>query len=372
MSIYQEKKLPSTITVPSSSSFLNIDTRDQIKADADGYISNSYKNPFDISIYKPDNITMGRILRMSLTNFNMLWNAPNVNPYNNVLVLEAPDPLNPGNILTHTLSITKPATLGTQQDEVTSLTTAFYDFYDLANAVQTALLADNPFGYNTWYCGYVNFRFIIGTSNTQTPLKLFRVNPMIGKYKGVGADQNGIQYVRTSTLANVMGYINASKAFATTLISDTPSMQYTRYIDVVSNELTSYQHTKDFSTADVTGRNLIARIFLSENMKQASDFTYNQNTEIPVGVTGYQVKLNQLGQKPFTINYEPTNPKYMKWDSATNLSGLNIRIQDEFGNLVYEEQPSPIAVPNGTTNNFTIAGSSSYCQMTFTVTEGDN
>jgi hypothetical protein len=349
MSSYQEKRLSSTIVVPSSSSYLNIDTRDQLEYDSDGYIANSGNNPFDITIYRPDAIFQGRVLRMALTQFNMLYTCPNVNPYNNILVLQAP---------------------GFPSFEII-LQPRFTNAQELADSINGYLTGNNPFGYGGWSCSYFNNVFEISCDEGTAPnLKTFRVNPMFGKFKGYGLDANGKQYLRTSTLASIMGFTNASKVYAYSTASDVPSMQFTRYIDIVSNELTSFQYTRDFSTSNNTGRNLIARIFLNKNgLDSISDFTYFSPDNPPVEFDQFSLKYNQLQTQPFTINYEPTNVKYMKWDSGTNLSNLNIRILDEFGNLFYDNQPSTSII---TATDSTEAGSASYCQMTFTVSEGDN
>jgi hypothetical protein len=169
----------------------------------------------------------------------------------------------------------------------------------------------------------------------------------------------------------MMGYNNASKLFTNIAKSDTPSMIYTRFIDVVSDELTSFQYTRDFSTSKVTGRNLIARIFLSGNMNNKDNTIYSFDSDRVQ--TGFTENYNYLGSRPFTINWQPTNVKYMKWDPATNLSGLNIKILDEFGNLLFDELPSTVIEENPeNTSTTSFAGSGSYCQMTFTVTEATN
>lgn len=381
MPSFQEKPLPATITVPSSSSYLNIDTRDQLRYDADGYIENAYQNPFDIKIYKPDTIFQGRVLRIALTNFNMLWSCPNVNPRNDYLVLERNDPANPGQIERHGIELG-----AIQASQNFGIATGFYTGSTLADAIQTYLNSTDAtlglplWGNTTWVCTFSTSQgtFTISTgkttTNTNVPLSpyAFRVNPMLGKNLGSREyAYTGEKYQRTSTLANMMGYLNASKVMADVQYSDTASMIYTRYIDIVSDQLTAYQYTRDASTSSTTGRNLIARIFLNKSP----------------GINSVFYGTDHLGETPFTINFEPKNVKYMKWDQRTFLSNLNIKVLDEFGDILYDQLPGkvtsivpplpsqppvPAPVPLPTYQQTGNSGSSSYCQMTFTITEGDN
>jgi hypothetical protein len=372
---FEEKDFSSTINIPPSSSYLNIDTRDQLKYDSEGFINSNGQNPFDIRIYSQDTVFQGRIIRIALTNFNMGWSAPNVNPYNDLLVIER-EPTT-GNI--ERINLQLGAGIGSQ----VSIDYGFYGPLDLASAVQKALNAydnnEGVFGLTTWTCIYQELqgRFIIRNGKSDLDNNyLFRINPMLGQSLGkITLSSTGETFNRTSTLASVMGFINTSKKFSNAVIGDTASMQYTRYIDVVSQDLTAYQYTRDFSTSSNTGRNLIARIFLGNNMAPNTTQTYlaGQDQENLTNI------YNNVGNSPFQINYEPKLPKYMKWDPLTYLSGFSIQIKDEFGNLLYDQLPStnvvdvpfpvgpaPITVPT------TYAGSSSYCQMTFVVSEGTN
>lgn len=368
MPSYQEKTLPATITVPSSSSYLNIDTRDQLKYDADGYIENAYQNPFDISIYKPDTIFQGRILRIALTNFNMLWSCPNVNPYNNVLYIEWLSPPT-GELQVHRLFDDKLLDEFGAVDPGQDLPIGFYNGDELAARVQLALNAGSGVAdTKTWLCTYNNANSTF-TISPQSSLA-FRINPMFGKSKGSYTLPNvtgNPSYLRTATLAQIMGFSNASKSMGINAISDTASLSFTSYVDIVSSELTNYQYIRDFSTSVKTGRNLIARLFLGKNMQNLNNQTTNWNVGTPDEIVGESYQ-NQLPSRPFTINYEPINPKFIKWDQRTFLSGLNIKILDEFGNILFDDVRTNAVAGNLTTN----AGSSSYCQMTFTVTEGDN
>ena len=81
------KQIVPYLNVPLSSALFTIDSRDGVRSDpATGYQIIA-QNPYDVNIYKNQQLFSGAVERIALTEINMPWNIPNVNDYNNVLYL---------------------------------------------------------------------------------------------------------------------------------------------------------------------------------------------------------------------------------------------------------------------------------------------
>jgi hypothetical protein len=354
---YAQEKLKTVISVPTSSSILTVDTRDGLTYDSQGYPT--YKNPYDIDIYKNSPIFRGKINRIALTNFSMKYTTQNVNPYNNLLVLEdgLGDEFRLGDHqYTNELGETATATISF----------GFYQPDELASQIQTVLRNSSALGVNTWSVSFDKDECIFTISNTSS--KFFRINPMFGKDKGtvsVGGPVNPIIYKRTSTLASIMGFDNSDSSTSQTKLSATPSMNYTSYIDLVSNTITVNQFTRDVSTDNDTGYNLLARIYLNDNMKDYISVKKSYSPPIPPSIEdtliSTEYKYNFPGSKPMMINWEAEYPKQIRWDKEAFLAGVQIQLKDDMGNLLYYKERITGQ-----------AGDTGYALMTFMISEQDD
>jgi hypothetical protein len=311
-----------TIRQPSSA-FMLLDSRDRYNLKPDGtYTDDIYVpiNNFYINHQKLN--ALGQIKRIAVKEISFPWTVPNVNGYNNTFWVEIPtDPS--GNY--------DPA--GTESRFLyTSLVQGFYTqdaiATELALKLNTALLNENgtPSAYNfTWAVQYnvntsteKNYRFSIDgfDNNTSLPLE-FRVNK---------PDYFNIN----KTLIKLMGFNTPSrknkqlKQFSVGYISGIPSMAYTKYIDICSSTLTKYQNIKDtltqFSYSDV-----IYRLYL--------DNPLNNNF---IGLTSPNTQYN-FGSYPCTNLYRQIeNPKFIEWQPNENISGIDIRLYDDSGELLYD------------------------------------
>jgi hypothetical protein len=376
---YAQEKLKTVISVPTSSSILTVDTRDGLTYDSQGYPT--YKNPYDIDIYKNSPIFRGKINRIALTNFSMKYTTPNVNPYNNVLFLDK-QPEQPGDVPErYALFMDTEHLSGLSLEEASpssSLQPGFYTPEILASSVQNALNAgDGVFDSTSWTCSWVKDsenpastggRFRIGNTTID-----FKINPMGGLDKGTFQFQTlsnppvkvGPIYKRTSTLAQLMGFdnISSSKAYSTFWFSGIASMNYTSYIDVISNTITINQFTRDVSTDNNTGYNLLARIYINQNLRPNINKTLITGSD-GTTVAGYNYTYDYPGMTPMMINWEAEYPKQIRWDKEAFLAGVQIQLKDDMGNLLYfQDEPVNLVSQYGDTG---------YALMTFMISEQDD
>lgn len=361
------KKLTSTVVVPTASSLLTIDTRDSYKF-KDGFIGPNYTNPYNIQIYKNESVFQGKITRLALQEFNMIYSIPNVNPYNSILFLN--DGVNDAYISIPVGFLT-PIELGNKVE-------------DALNGVSTGATPAGPvFGCNTWVVKYIPefASFEITNQGSIAPLPIitkvpFKILPKYGQDKGTSnVPGETTTYVRTDTLATMMGFGNVPDALSPVVAGidttgwrgDVASMLYTTYIDVVSQVLTSNQKVRDVSTNDKTGSNLLARIYIGNNFQPLDTMTKVYTPPSATNATSLEITNNTLEVKPFYINYQPPYVKQVRWDDSIFLSSVNIRLQDDKGNLLYDFERNLV----GNNDGIGFSGSNGYAQITFLISESE-
>jgi hypothetical protein len=157
----------------------------------------------------------------------------------------------------------------------------------------------------------------------------------------------------------------------TSLRGDVASMLYTTYIDVVSQTLTQNQKVRDVSTNNKTGSNLLARIYISKDLQELVPVSFDYAPVAPAfpnnpAPDNINIGDTTLNIKPFYINYQPSYVKQVRWNDSIFLSSLNIRLQDDKGNLLYDFERQ-YSKPGEF--NFYRAGSNAYVQLTFLISE---
>ena len=344
------------LNVPLSTALFTVDTRDGLKISPDGLVASS-QNPYDINIYKNQQLFSGAVQRIALTEINLPWNVPNVNTYNNVLYLD-------NGVTTWALGETE------HSDELGAVVPAsqiqpgFYTPDELATAVETALNVGNGvFGTSgaplTWTVEYktggasdviFNSKFFqISNSPRSGPGGgvAFRINPRYGISKGQGS--NGLfpndTNIRSDTLATMMGFGYSGTSLATAQQGTYASMMYTNFVDIVSSVLCKNQDVRDTSTSYFNGSNILARIYIAGDKVVSID--------------------NIVGTRPFHLHYEFPIPKEIQWNPEEFLPSCNIRIQDMFGNILYNPSPTPFTFGEIIGR----AGSSNFVQMNMLISE---
>jgi hypothetical protein len=124
-----------------------------------------------------------------------------------------------------------------------------------------------------------------------------------------------------------------------------PTLIYTSYIDIISNKLSQYMKVKDSETAWAPDTAVITRIYLT-NQGMITAPTITQT-----GTTAFDTYA--VGSRAFILNYTPQTPKNIKWDPAQAVNDFDIRVVDEFGDLVPWSQYTTYSPPNTTQTYFT-------------------
>lgn len=366
MATYGMNKMGVNLNVPLSSALFTVDSRDGIRTDpVTGFVVDA-QNPYDIQIYKNQQLFSGAVQRIALTEINMPFNVPNVNPYNNVLYLES----STGEVVA-VGDVKYTDELGAEQTNEIPL--GFYTPQELAIVLKENLNFDGGvFGVTGWNVTYsvnnfpppaggvfgniINFPvFSIQNSGVS-----FRVKPMFGLDKGTYSNINTnpvTRVKRSSTLAEMMGYSNASQSFSNTQYGNYASMLYTNYVDIVSPFLSKHMEVRDTSSSYFNGYDIVARVYLSRE-------GYDRTQTIDTSTTEPTVVTDILGTRPFHLHYNFPFPKQIRWSPTEFLPSCNLRMQDQYGNVLYGV-PSVI----NTTSGVGIAGNSNWVEMSFLISE---
>lgn len=308
-----------------SVAIFTVDTADRYKLNSAGFRVDT--EPVNsIYINKRQSVINGYFTRIALTEFNMPWNIPNVNEYNNTFTV--------GGLTTVSFPIAIEATVTIPVD--------FYSGAALATALQNALNAKMT-ALGPEYVTAYNFSVTYNADGTGT-FSISNTRPA-GPFKLVPKNN-----ASNDDLLNMMGFgglssvADLSVAFES-FESSPASMLYTPYFDIVSNQLTKKQQVGDSGTSYNTGRNLLARIYLN-----------------PEGIQDYAPAL-QLGCLPFTINKEFRTPKQIYWDTKEFVNVIDLTLIDYKGKVLYEK-PNTV---DGT--DFICGTGNANWQLTFQVTE---
>jgi hypothetical protein len=123
-----------------------------------------------------------------------------------------------------------------------------------------------------------------------------------------------------TTLFDMMGWQDYNfPAVTTQQISGSPSMIWTKFVDVVCTQLTANQEVQDGNTSEQP-RNIIARVYLAAD-------ALSENPE-------------NLGSQPFKIYRQWNYPKQVRFDPLLPISGfLKFELFDDAGNILTSSGP---------------------------------
>lgn len=356
-------KMNANLNVPLSSAFFTVDSRDGVRVDpVTGFVVDA-QNPYDIQIYKNQQLFSGAIQRIALTEINMPYNVPNVNGYNNILFFEGMVPAGPSGP-----SVFTTYALGDNTTDVNNIIpVGFYTPEELATEIENLLNDRSVFGCTGWSCNYVNTTDFGITNRNAFEISNscsipFRINP---KFKGNNTvfknPTNGAIYNRSSTLAEMMGFGSISRniGYDTIVTGNYASMLYTNYIDIVSPFLSKNMEVRDTSSSYFNGSDIVARIYIAREGNTENEFSYWNGTTL---VT----KSNILGTRQFHLNKSFTIPKQIRWNPNEFLPSCNIRLQDMYGNVLFSE---PTFNEVGDELFGIYCGNNSWVEMNFLISE---
>ncbi len=313
---------------------LTVDTADRLNYDANGFaIAPSAVN--NLYINTQQTLVQGYFTRLALTELNMNWNIPNVNSRNNTLTVRLYD--GAGGSTDLTVSV---------PTDTFYLPSALATALQLVLNTQIALLpAPYPARYPVMSVIYDN------TTNSFSIQNSIVANGFLIIPKNIGAMDD---------LCNMMGFgaIPSGVSAKSLWIGGYATMAYTPYFDIISRQLTKKQNVNDNSTSTNTGRNLLARIYLTPDGITTTP-AYEPSSTPPYTA----IVPTLLPCRPFTIHREFQVPKQIFWDTKEFLNVVDLTLTDYKGNTLYEV-PTEIL-----TNEIALGTGNANWQLTFQITE---
>lgn len=320
---------------------LCVDSADGERFDRDGYRVDS-NQPNRIYINNQQPLSFGYMTRVSLTEFNIQWNTPNVNARNNTFTVAI---LNGVNSQSGTFTVTV--------DE------NFYTPSELCSALQTKL--NNNTGIRTLLNVTTGSPFTVSVDN-RLRVTIAETTPV------AGFDSFSFSIVPpkpyNQDLTDMLGLTPFGPPdFLTSITGGYASFQYTPYIDITSNLLTKNQNIQDGDSAKTTTGQKLARIYLSNedivNRYEKLIPTYNTSGVI----NGATYDTNIVGCRSFVFKREFKTPKVIQWNNTENIDAIDIEVLDYKGQPLYI---SPQELQYGLSLN---QGNTADVQFTIQVTE---
>ena len=267
------------------------------------------------------NLLTGYFHRLTVTDVNLQWNIPTINSQNYIFNMTTIN--GQGISTTHNVVLT--------QD--------YYTFTELATQLQTAIRAAfSALSSLTVVWGDTangsGYKYVIATNVSST----IYFNTTLSETTGILSGQSIQEATRAMfKLYNMIGVttINVGLDEANTTISLTPTFPtliYTSYVDIISNKLSQFMRVKDSETAWAADTSVITRIYLTNQGTITAPAIVQQGITAPVVSEVFQTFA--IGSRPFILNYTPTTPKNIAWSQGQSVIDFDIRVVDEFGDIV--------------------------------------
>jgi hypothetical protein len=247
------------------------------------------------TLQKPESLMESFARRITPTEIRFPWAIPNINEYTNFLYL----------------------TLDGDVTEIkVSLPAGFYTPTELAVQVTKDISgAAVAAGYTAANCPTVawepaNFQFVWTCGNVSFTIYPFR--EFIADYDR--------QYALRPSLLRLMGVPFNSiigpglVTPGSTLVGNTTFAQYTDFIDIVSDKLNYNTDVRDGYSGTAANPSLILRLYLADEVSVTQT--------VPTGC------------RPFLIHRQFKNAKAIKWNPESMIDWLDIKVIDQYGNLV--------------------------------------
>jgi hypothetical protein len=196
---------------------------------------------------------------------------------------------------------------GEQASYQVNIPEGFYDASGLAQTIQAEVLALAGTPFPAFVCTYNPLNGGL-QMNCATP---FAIIPLTGTPYTLAQ-----QELWAHTSYTIGATLNNSTP-GTVQVLTPPNLIYTKYVDIVSNNLTKFQRVKDADTNLLNKTNVIARVYLTA-----------PNTRTDPNAFG----------GPFNLCWDPNTPKMAMWSPNETINELDFRLYDEFGQLLYWSQ----------------------------------
>lgn len=281
-----------TPTRPPASAFLMIDSEDRY-ANGEQNVTTYYFNRLnnaadkpgnDFSIQKRQPLLYGIFKRVGMVQLQLQYRVPTiVAGKNDTFILD----------------------ISGVGDVPVVLTQGYYTATALAAEIQSSVLAlpGTPIpGFTCVYdAQYGGFTCAQGAGTIQ-----FRFGDVLSTDPDV--------YLINRTLITIGAQQSNINTYATTQFLGTPSLLYTRFIDIVSQRLAKFQRVKDADTLNTNKSNILTRIYMTAPNTRSD----------PATACG-----------PIDICVDPNTPKHSMWSIDEAIYELDFQLYDEYGELLY-------------------------------------
>lgn len=317
---YAASDVGTTIRNPSTA-LLCIDSEDRFRDMEDLRTANPVDNPYDILITKNENLLSGFFTRLGVTEVVLPWTIPNINGKTDIIRFAYKVGAGPVN------------------ESWVSIPIGFYKPSQIASELQTVIRAIDPPNLGAFTVTYgdnnlCRFSFIPNNINVTIafyPVSLANIPTLPTANRRNFWNTQDLRVVHQ--LFDILG-LGTQAILVNEVYGIDTLCQFTRYVDIVSTQLTYNQALKDSSTS-VVSRDVLCRLYLADG-SAASDVAPSSPDFCPYGCA------------PFTIYRDFASPKYINWTPNQNVPGsVKFTLYADDGTiLVYSSPSSPFVKSN--------------------------
>jgi len=301
--------------------YLSLNSRDRNQTSALGVYTRQPWNQFRLQ--RPQNILNSFATRMLVTEINFPYYVTNINPLTNkfwLVTLDNDDLLPTLFQITLVNGFLNPTEIKDILNDVLNQVPGYTAFGSITPIAGGAGVPLSPPIVTLLANG--SFQWSNGGGNQ--PFALYYSFPT--GWPAVTSVPTESQYNSSASLMSLMG-MDHGQVIGQTVASpggvqgNPTTCQYTQYVDIVSDKLHQYSTNRDGSTDNFFGRNLICRLYISDETSDAI-----------LGVDG-----------PCIIHRQFKTPKAVMWNKEASVDWLDIAVFDQYGNLlpVFQVTGSP-------------------------------
>ena len=314
---------------PAALSVLGVDSEDRFNSYAQARRAlgaNTNWSQWDFTINKKQSILTGFFTRIALSEIMVQWGIPNINVKTNQIIFN----------------------YGTSEQIIT-LNPGFYTPSALAAAIQTSVRSiDASLAAFTMTYGIRTTPSVVVPPAPAVPsvvaMPVFEyasnaVSPLLAVGFSPMPVDNGRYKATTKQLFDLLGFSLTNQIPYTGIARGQNTFcTFTKYIDIISTQITAQASLKDSSTAEVP-RDLIARVYLT-------------NPADPANVVCSSASFCPVGCAPFTLFRDFSTPKQIQMIPTAPIGGyLKFQVFDDSGDELYQVDTPIDPTLDGTGNN---------------------
>lgn len=259
----------------------------------------------EFKLQRPQALMEAFARRVRVCEVKFPWAIPNVNQYTNTLWLCKDNDYT----IDKFVQVTIPTGFYTPSEMVTQFNTSAQAAYVAAGYIAN----DAPV--LSYLAPGQQFKFTPGVSGAT--FSVFPLNPAgLTQPQYVAAISDNYR-TQPSLLKNILGIFEFQLGLppnASAITGGTTFMEYTSYIDIISDKLNYFSDMKDGSSGLTTATSIVCRLYLADEISITSD--------VPKAC------------RPFMIHRQFKNDKAIQWSPEAQIDWLDIRVEDQYGNLV--------------------------------------